>query len=79
MFEQEVRPVALLLQRARSWQEEGKIFQAIAMYFRLMEYHSETDEAEMARERLLDLAQRFEVEGKVHQATHLYERLAALQ
>ena len=79
MVKQEVAPVALLLQRGDSWQEEGKLFQAIAMYFRLAEYHSGTEEAEGARERLMDLAQRFEGERKVHQATHLHERLAALQ
>ena len=79
MTVQETTPLALLLQRGQSWQEEGKTFQAIAIYFRLMEYHSGTDEAKRARERLLNLAQRFEAKGKVYQATHLYERLAALQ
>ena len=79
MAQQEVTPVSLLLQRGQSWEEEGKIFQAIAMYFRLIEYHSGAEEAHRARGQLLNLAQRFEVEGKVHQATHLYERLAALQ
>ena len=78
MAQQEVTPVSLLLQRGQSWEEGGKIFQAIATYFRLMEYHAETEEAQRARGQLLNLAQRLEVEGKVHQATHLYERLAAL-
>ena len=79
MIRQEVTPVALLLQRGQSWEEDGKTFQAIATYFRLMEYHPGTQEARTARWHLFSLAQRFEVEGKVHQATHLYERLAALQ
>ena len=79
MIEQEVRPAALLLQRGQSWEEGGQIFQAIATYLRLMEYHSGTCEAHRARGQLLNLAQRFEVAGKVHQATHLYERLAALR
>lgn len=79
MAQQEVSPLALLLRRAQSWEESEKFFQAIATYFRLMEYHSGTDEAEKARGQLLNLAQQFEAEGKVYQATHLYERLAALQ
>lgn len=79
MAEQRVTPLPLLLQRGQSWEEEGKVFQAIATYFRLMEYHSGTEEAEMARGRLFDLAQRFEAEGEVHQATHLYQRLVALE
>ena len=78
MAKQEATPLALLLRRAQSWQEEGKSFQAIAGYFRLMEYHSGTEPAQRAREQLLDLAQRLEAEGKVHQATHLYERVAEL-
>jgi len=78
MIEQETNPVALLLQRGQSWEEDGKTFQAIGTYFRLMEYHPGTQEARRARGHLFDLAQRFEVQGKVHQATHLFERLAAL-
>ena len=76
MFREEVTPVALLLQRGRAWQQEGKTFQAIAIYLRLMEYCPGTEEAARAQEELLDIAQRLEVEGRVHQATHLYERLA---
>ena len=78
MATQEVTPLALLLGRAQSWEEEGKTFQAIAMYFRLMEYHAGTQQAETARGQLFNLAQRLEAEGKVFQATHLYQRLAAL-
>ena len=78
MVEQEVTPVSLLLGRAQSWEEEGKTFQAIAMYFRLMEYHAGTQEAERGRGQLFNLAQRLEAEGKVFQATHLYQRLAAI-
>ena len=78
MIEQGMAPAAMMFQRGRSWQEDGKIFQAVWTYFQLMAYHSGTPEALKARGRLFDLAQRFEVEGKVHQATHLYQRLAAL-
>lgn len=79
MVQEDVTPLALLLQRGQLWQRDGKLFQAIALYFRLLAYHPETREAGRAREYLLDLAQQFEFEGKVHQATHLYERLAAHQ
>lgn len=79
MFEPEETPLTLLLHRAQSWQQEGKVFQAIAVYLRLMEYHSSTYEARKARETLLNLAQQLEIEGKVHQATHLYQRLAAFR
>jgi len=78
MAQQKASPLALLLRRAQSWEESEKVFQAIATYFRLMEYHAGTVEADTARGQLLNLAQRFEVEGKVYQATHLYQRLAAL-
>jgi len=78
MATQEATALALLLKRAQAWEEEGNTFQAIAMYFRLMEYHAGTQEAERARGELFNLAQRLEAEGKVYQATHLYQRLAAL-
>lgn len=71
-------PIGLILKRAQSWEEAGKLHQAIGMYFMLMEYHSGTEESQRARERLGGLAQRFEAEGKVHQATHLWNRLTAL-
>ena len=35
MVEQGMTPVAPLLQRAQSWQEEGKVFQATHLYERL--------------------------------------------
>jgi len=75
---QEVTPIGLLLRRGRSWQEAGKIHQAIATYFKLVEYFPETNEAHSAQEELLGLAQRFEAEGKEYMATHIYNRLASL-
>ena len=71
------RPETLLLQRAEAWEEEGKPFQAIALYLRLMQYHRGSEEAQRARGRLFTLAQHMEASGRVHQALHLYERLAA--
>ncbi len=76
MVEAAVTPVAPLLHRAEVWEEEGKLFQAIALYERLMAYHPGTEEAQRARGHLFELAQRLEGEGKVHQAIHLYGRLA---
>ncbi len=78
MATQEATPVGLLLRRAQSWQEAEKTHQAVATYFKLVEYFAETDEAQRAKEQLLGLAQRFEAEGKVYMATHIYNRLASL-
>jgi len=78
MTTQEATALALLLRRAQSWQEGGKTHQAIATYFKLVEYFPETEEAHKAQEQLLGLAQRFESEGKVYMATHIYNRLASL-
>ena len=75
---QEATPIGLLLRRAQSWQEAEKTHQAVATYFKLVEYFAETDEAQRAKEQLLGLAQRFEAEGKVYMATHIYNRLASL-
>jgi len=78
MTTQEATALALLLRRAQSWQEAQKMHQAIATYFKLVEYFPETDEAHSAQQQLLGLAQRFEAEGKVYMATHIYNRLASL-
>ena len=78
MATQEATPVGLLLRRAQSWQEAEKMHQAIATYFKLVEYFPETEEAHSAQQQLLGLAQRFEAEGKVYMATHIYNRLASL-
>ncbi len=78
MATQEATALALLLKRAQSWQEAEKTHQAVATYFKLVEYFPETDEAHKAHEQLLGLAQRFEAEGKVYMATHIYNRLASL-
>lgn len=78
MTTQEATALALLLRRAQSWQEGEKLHQAIATYFKLVEYFPETVEAQSAQEQLLGLAQRFEAEGKVYMATHIYNRLASL-
>jgi len=78
MAEQKVTPVSVMLKRAGSWQQEGKIHQAIDMYFRLAEDFPGTEEASKAEERLLSLAQELEEEGeKVHIALDICERLAA--
>jgi len=78
MATQEKTPVGLLLRRGQSWQEADKLHQAIATYFKLVEYFPDTEEARRAHGQLLGLAQRFEADGKVYMATHIYNRLASL-
>jgi len=76
MATQEATPVGLLLRRAQSWQEAEKMHQAIATYFKLVEYFPETEEARCAQEQLLGLAQRFEAEGKAYMAMSICDRLS---
>ena len=70
-------PVSVMLKRAESWRESGKVHQAIATYFKLVENFPDTDEASKAEERLLGLAQELEGEGKVYAAMGICDRLAA--
>jgi len=65
-----------LLRRAQSWQQDDKIHQAIAMYFKLVEDFPETDEAHKAEEQLLGVAQELEEKGKVYMAMSIHDRLA---
>ena len=76
MVEQKVTTVSAMLKRAESWQEDGKMHQAMDMYFKLVENFPDTDEASKARERLLGLAQEFEEKGKVYMAMGIHDRLA---
>ena len=76
MVEQKVTPVSAMLKRAESWQEAGKMHQAMDMYFRLVENFPDTDEASKAEERLLSLAQELEEKGKVYMAMGIHDRLA---
>jgi len=76
MAEQKITPVSVMLKRAESWQQDEKIHQAIATYFKLVENFPETDEAHKAEERLLSMAQELEEKGKVYMAMSIYDRLA---
>ena len=78
MATQEATALALLLRRAQSWQEAGKMHQAMDMYFKLVENFPDTDEASKAGERLLGLAQELEEKGKVYMAMGIHDRLASL-
>ena len=76
MAEQKITPVSVMLKRAESWQQDEKIHQAMATYFKLVENFPDTDEALKAEERLLDMAQKLEEEGKVYMAMSIRDRLA---
>jgi hypothetical protein len=75
MVKQEATPLVLLLKEAQSWQEAGKTRQAMAAYFKLLEYFPDTEEVHSAQEQLRDLAQRFEAEEKLYTASRIYTRL----
>lgn len=76
MAEQKITPVSAMLKRAESWQQDEKLHQARDMYFRLVENFPETDEAQKAEERLLNMAQELEEQGQVYMAMSIYDRLA---
>jgi len=76
MAEQKITPVSVMLKRAESWQQDEKIHQAIATYFKLVENFPETDEAHKAEERLLTMAQKLGEKGQVYMAMSIYDKLS---
>ncbi len=67
--------LARLLRMADAYRRSGAPYQAMEMYFELVEGHDGTAEALMARDRLMDICEQYEREGKMRQARSLYERL----
>jgi lipopolysaccharide biosynthesis regulator YciM len=64
-----------LLTMAQCYRSEGKLRQAMDLYWMLLEDHPETTQAQGARSRLLELADVYEQDGLRHQARAIYERL----
>ena len=71
-------PTALLmklLKMADGYVAAGAKRVATDLYFTIVERHGETPQADRARQRLMEIAQRYEAAGEGHQARAIYERL----
>jgi TolA-binding protein len=64
-----------LLALADGYRRQGKVWQAMELYWELVEQFPATGQSETAREALMALAQTYEREGQHHLARSLYERL----
>ncbi len=67
-----------LLAIAHHYRSEVCLRQAMDIYWMLSEDHSETAQAQVARERLLELGEVYERDEARHQARAVYERLSDL-
>lgn len=65
-----------LLAMANHYRREGCLRQAMDIYWTLSEDHSETEQAQEARERLFELGEAFERDEARHMARAVYERLS---
>jgi hypothetical protein len=68
-----------LLGMARRYREEGKYLEASELFWALLEEHSDTPQADMAKVELLALAEGYERAGNQHMARSMYERLLDLE
>jgi hypothetical protein len=73
------RVLERLLVMARRYREEGKYFEASELFWALLEEHSDTPQADMAKMELLALAEGYERAGNQHMARSMYERLLDLE
>ena len=64
-----------LLAMAQTYRSEGNQWQAMDMYWELVEDFPGTQQAEEARKVLFDLAMSYEHNGARHEARSIYERL----
>lgn len=64
-----------LLAMAHRYRDEGHLWQAMELYWRLAEEHQGTRQAGAARAVLLELAMGYERSGARHLARSMYERL----
>jgi hypothetical protein len=69
------RARARLLAIADGYLRSESLHQAMEMYFDLMAGYPETPEAELAEERVLEVASRHEQVGEMRMARAIYERL----
>jgi len=68
--------VGFMMRTAKTHEERGNVYQAIAAYFKLVEDFPGNDEANQAEEQLLSLAQELGEKGNIHMAMSIYSRLA---
>jgi len=64
-----------LLRMADAYRKAGSIHHAVEMYFRLVEDHPGAPEADQARARLMEIAEKHELAAEPHEARSIYERL----
>ena len=69
------RVLAHLLKMADGYLAARAVYQAMAIYFEVLEKHGGTQEAGRAHERLLEIADDYEKAGEFHQARSIYERM----
>jgi TolA-binding protein len=66
---------ASLLNLAHSLEEQGKVHQSLDPYLKLVEHYPASQEAPLAAQRLLDIAENFRQAGQHHIALRVLERL----
>ena len=64
-----------LLEMANVYRDEGNLWQAMVMYWELVEDYPGTPQSDAARAVLLELATAYERGGNRHLARSIYERL----
>lgn len=69
------RVLPRLLAMADSYLRADSLRQALEMYFDLRDSHPGTPEADLAEERILEVARRHEDAGELHNARAIYEQL----
>ncbi len=75
---QRKRVLANLVDMADMYARNGALRQAIELYFELAKDHDGTEQAVLANDRLMAIAQRYQENGEFRLARGIYERLLNL-
>lgn len=67
-----------ILDMAKTWEENGDVYQAIITYKDLIKTAPESPEAKEAKEGLLRIAQFYQKEGATHSALSIYSYMAKM-
>lgn len=67
--------LSYLLEMAHKYQCQGKVRQAMDIYWKLVDQYPESEQANDARAMLLELARGYERDGKLYVAREIYEHL----
>ena len=71
--------MAFLLRQGRAWDQDGQVYRAMSAYFDILQKVPDSQEADEARNRLMEIARASEEDGQIYRALGLFDRLSKVE